>query len=105
MDTLAPCPPIERLLSAVEADAALTARAQKLGLGLAVRLATPETAETMAARSPVARDVGVSDANPDGPNAGSYWLDVIMADGRHISAVLPADLLAKLATQARAFAP
>ncbi len=110
------------------ADAALTARAQKLGLGIAAgiapehdprpipsarlmspalaqRLATPETAETMAARSPVARDVGVSDANPDGPNAGSYWLDVIMADGRHISAVLPADLLAKLVTQARAFAP
>ncbi len=41
MDTLAPCPPIERLLSAVEADAALTARARRLDIGLADVMPAP----------------------------------------------------------------
>jgi hypothetical protein len=82
------------------ADAALTARAQKLGLGLARRLAIPETAETMAQhRAPAARDIGISSAEPDGPNAGQWWLDIVMADGRHLSATLSPELLAKLATQ------
>ena len=99
MDAPFPCHPIPSVAAAIEADAALAARAQRLGIGLAVRLATPETAETMAARSPVARNVGVSETNPDGPHPGKFWLDIVMTDGRHLSAVLPPELLAKLVRQ------
>ncbi len=95
-----PCHPIPAVAAEMDADAALTARAQKLGIGLAIRLATPETAETMAARSPVARDVGVSETNPDGPHPGKFWLDIVMTDGRHLSAILLPELLAKLVRQA-----
>lgn len=80
------------------ADAALTARAQRLGLGLARRLATPETAETIA--NPIARDVGISETNPDGPHPGKFWLDVIMTDGRHLSAILLPEQVARLVRQA-----
>lgn len=79
-------------------SAALTTAAHALGSGLAHQLAAPEAVAPH--RGPHARDIGVSFANPDGPNAGSYWLDIVMQDGRHISAVLPPELLAKLAAQA-----
>lgn len=93
-----PCHPIPAVAAEIEADAALAMRAQKLGLGLARRLATPETAETIA--HPVARDVCISDTNPDGPHPGKFWLDIIMTDGRHLSAILLPEQLARLVRQA-----
>jgi len=43
----APRRQIPAVAAEIEADAALAARAQKLGLGLAKRLATPETVESI----------------------------------------------------------
>ena len=135
-----------------DADTALTTEARILGLGLARRLAAPETAERdtqrmedalrsiygalrsspdpfmkMVARlaahglgddvmrsiegrapsappsprgCPVARDVGISDTNPDGPHPGKHWLDIALVDGRHISAILLPEQLARLVRQA-----
>lgn len=152
MDAPFPCHPIPAVAAEMEADAALAMRAQKLGLGLARRLATPETAERdtqrmedalrsiygalrsspdpfmkMVARlaahglgedvmrsiegrapssppsprgCPVARDVGISDTNPDGPHPGKHWLDIALVDGRHISAILLPEQLARLVRQA-----
>lgn len=82
----------------MDAPAEQTTEARILGLGLAKRLATPETAETIA--HPVARDVGISETNPDGPHPGKYWLDIIMTDGRHLSAILLPEQLARLVRQA-----
>lgn len=122
MDAPFPCHPIPAVAAQMDADAALTERVKKLGIAiaegiaplhdprpvpsarlmppaLAQRLAKPETAEAMA-RSTVALDVGVSETNPDGPHPGKYWLDIVMADGRHLSAVLLPELLGKLVRQA-----
>lgn len=81
-----------------DADAVLATEARILGPGLARRLATPETAETIA--NPIARDVGISETNPDGPHPGKFWLDVIMTDGRHLSAILLPEQVARLVRQA-----
>lgn len=55
----------------------------------------------MADASPtIARDVGVSETNTDGPHPGKYWLDIPLTDGRHLSVILLPELLAKLVRQA-----
>lgn len=98
MDAPFPCHPIPAVAAEMEADAALASRAQKLGLGLARRLATPETPETIA--HPVARDVGISETNEAGPHPGKFWLDIALVDGRYLSAILLPEQLARLVRQA-----
>lgn len=42
-------------------------------------------------------EVGVSATRDEGPNPGRFWLDVRTEDGRHLSAVLTAEQMQRLA--------
>lgn len=100
-------------------DAALTARARRLGIGLTDTMPRPALSAAVvevcsgaacepelaaqfsppARGCPVAREVGISDTAANGPHPGNYWLDVELVDGRRFAAILSPELLAKLVRQ------